>query len=238
MHKSRLNEHLQKQAIRNILLVLFGVLVLSVLVIIFGMQFLINFSMAIEKYKNPKDQTNNDQELIYIAPPVLNPLQSATNSAKVNVSGYSSSIQTIKLFVNGKLVDNTATNSDKSFVFDSVPLEQGSNEIKAKSISEANKQSDFSNIVTIMYNSKAPTLEINSPTDGQSFSKDPNQINITGKTDPGNRVTVNDFWSIVDDQGNFSYIFKLQNGENKIKVVATDDAGNNSTKEIKVTYSQ
>ena len=49
---------------------------------------------------------------------------------------------------------------------------------------------------------------------------------------------MNEFWAIVDAGGNFSYTLPLQNGENTIKVVATDEAGNKTEYEVKVTYSE
>ena len=58
-----------------------------------------------------------------------------------------------------------------------------------------------------------------------------------GKTDSGVRITVNGFWAVIDENNNFSYSLPLQDGDNAIKVVAQDQAGNKAEKEIKVTYS-
>jgi bacillopeptidase F len=99
------------------------------------------------------------------------------------------------------------------------------------------KESEFSNVLTVAFKSAPPSLNLDSPSDGQSFSKDQNTATVKGVTDPDVKVTVNGFWAITDSQGNFSYDLPLQNGDNKITVIATDMAGNKNEKDIKVTYS-
>ena len=142
--------------------------------------------------------------------------------------------QKIKLYVNGDDVDETEVKKDKSFTFENVELEPGANEIKVKALTENNKQSDYSDALNITYVDKPPSLEINSPHDGDSFPKDKDSITISGKTDPGNKITVNGFWAIVNDEGNFSHTISIQDGENKIKIEAADTAGNKTTKEITI----
>jgi len=63
-------------------------------------------------------------------------------------------------------------------------------------------------------------------------------LHVHGKTDPNVKVTINDFWAIVDDSGNYSYNLSLKSGDNPIKIVATDDAGNNTEKDLKISYSE
>jgi bacillopeptidase F len=85
-------------------------------------------------------------------------------------------------------------------------------------------------------------LDVSSPSDGQGFNKNQvntgNTINVAGKTDQGVSVTVNGFWAVVDDNNNFSYTLPLQNGDNQIKIVAVDLAGNKTEKDLKVNFSQ
>ena len=100
-----------------------------------------------------------------------------------------------------------------------------------------NKGSEFSQDYKISYLKGEPKLEIGFPSDGASFTKADQEINVSGTTDPDNTVKVNDFIAIVDTNGNFSYFLKLKEGENKIKIVATNPAGKTSEKEITVSYS-
>ena len=94
----------------------------------------------------------------------------------------------------------------------------------------------------VVLKNSAPTLDISTPSDGQRFDKNSigsgNSISVSGKTDQGVSVTVNGFWAVVDDSNNFSYTLPLQNGDNQIKIIAIDQAGNKTEKDIKVNYSQ
>ncbi len=234
MARSRLRSNLEKQTTRNVTLALLGIIVIFALVIVFGMQFLLSISSLVEKFKGSKDITNSSQDINYIAPPILNPILSATNSAKISVEGFSTLKLTVKLYVNGRIVDTSSVKDDKSFIFRDVPIESGENSIHAKAVTETDRQSDFSNLLKITYNDKPPTLDIEAPQEGKSFSKDENPVKVSGRVDQGVKVTVNDFWAIVDDQGKFYYMLKLHDGENDIKIIATDTAGNKITKDIKV----
>jgi hypothetical protein len=97
--------------------------------------------------------------------------------------------------------------------------------------------SGFSESRSISYLKSLPKLEISTPADGASFSKADSEINVSGNTDAENTVRVNDFIAIVDGAGNFSYLLKLSEGDNKIKITATNPAGSNTSKELTVSYS-
>lgn len=118
--------------------------------------------------------------------------------------------QTINLYINDDLKDKVLADNNGNFTF-SQQLSLGDNLIKVKAEKDS-KQSDFSNSFNITYSNSQPKLEVSSPTDGQSFSKDQNPITVSGKTDSNISVTVNGFWAIIDDNNNFSYSLSLQNG--------------------------
>ena len=236
MSNSRLKKHLKQAALRNILLAIAGIIIVIVIAVQFGTQILIGLSLTLERFKNNKD-VSTDQSIEYVAPPTLNPVESATNSAKTTISGYSLPKQKISLYVNGYLTDETEVKRDKSFSFENVELKSGENDIKVKAEEENGSKSNYSELIKVYYADKPPSLDIESPADGQSLSKNQSPIKVSGKTDPTNKVTVNGFWAILDDEGKFSYTLPLQNGENKIKIEATDEAGNKITKEVKITYS-
>lgn len=171
----------------------------------------------------------------FIATPVLNSLPNATNSARLIVSGHSFEKMVINLYVNGEFVEDTTADEDGEFEFN-YTLDDGDNEIKVNA-EEDEKKSEYSNEINVMLDRKPPTLDISSPSDGQSYSKDQNSANVSGKTDSGADVTVNGFWAVSDESGNFSYSLLLKDGENRVDVVAVDEAGNQTRKEIKVNYS-
>ncbi|MCL5439023.1 MAG: hypothetical protein M1268_03465 [Patescibacteria group bacterium] len=236
MIKSRLSRTIERQSKRNFILSILGIIVVLGLLIKFGLPVLINFSLFISDMKGTQNTSEKKAEE-FIAQPVLDPLPTATNSAKTTITGIASAKQTINLYINDELVDKVTTEDDGKFVFNDISLNKGNNVIKVRSIINNSKKSDFSEEINIVYKNKEPNLAIDSPTDGQTFSKDQSQIEVKGKTDPGVKITVNDFWVIVDENGNFSYKINLREGDNQIKVSATDDAGNNKTTELKIKYS-
>lgn len=233
MERDRLKRKLKKKAIRNTLLILGGLIAFGVIIFMFGTQLLIQFSLLLTK--DGSVTPNETQEVSYIAPPDLDPVADATNSAKMKITGTSTvENAVIKLYINGSLTDSVNVNSKNEFEFKSVILEEGSNEIKAKTEVDG-KLSDYSSSLNIVYQNEPPDLSIEYPADGQTLKND-NQT-ITGKTVAGASVTVNGFRAIVQPNGNFTYNIKLQNGGNNIKIVTTDTAGNKTEKEINVTFS-
>lgn len=233
--KSRLAKNFERRTIRNTILMALGIILIVFILVKFGISFLIGFSTFLGS-GGQSSQAPKEKQIGYIPPPVLNPLPTATNSAHIVISGESMKDQTINLYINDDLKDKVLADNNGNFTF-SQQLSLGDNLIKVKAEKDS-KQSDFSNSFNITYSNSQPKLEVSSPTDGQSFSKDQNPITVSGKTDSNISVTVNGFWAIIDDNNNFSYSLSLQNGENQIKIVAIDQAGNKTEKSLKVNYSQ
>lgn len=58
-----------------------------------------------------------------------------------------------------------------------------------------------------------PALDVSIPEISKT-QKD--EINLTGKTTPGAEITINDKKITIDKEGKFSYLYVLNNGENKV----------------------
>ncbi|HSA83449.1 MAG TPA: hypothetical protein VLF20_01000 [Patescibacteria group bacterium] len=232
MKRSRLRSHLQEQSMHSMLLAIGGIIAIIILLFLFGPQLLINFSLLVKKSSDANETTK--KEVLYIAPPILNPMNEATNSAEIIISGYAQDKQEIRLYINGKQHKKTTVSKDNNFSFSDVKLEKGDNEIKAKVITDDKKESGYSEITTITYIADPPTLDISFPSDGQTISKDNRNITVRGKTNENVKVTINDFWAITKDDGSFSYTLSLADGENTIRIKAKDAAGNETIREIKV----
>ncbi len=235
-NRSRLSKRLERKTRLNILLTIGAILLIIIGVLKFGLPLLINATLFIGS-KNDKSIPKEDSSS-FVQPPMLNPTFEATNSAQITISGIASSDETISLYINDEKTDESSVKKDNSFRFEDITLSSGKNVINAIATTKNGKKSTFSNQLTIVYKKSAPALTISSPSDGQSFSKDDSPITVSGKTDPGVKVTVNNFWAIVDANGNFSYNLRIQNGENHIKISGIDAAGNTTEKELKVNYSQ
>jgi len=234
MNHSHLRKHLQKQSVKNLIMGIGGTIILLIVMFAYGPDLLIKLSLVFNKPSQDQTTHITADDSQYIEPPTIDPLTKATNSAAITIKGESVAHQTIKLYINGKFADKTTVNSQKQFAFYDITLDKGENEIQAKAETEGKKESDYSSSIKITYIDKAPSLDITFPPDGQTLSKGSSPIKITGKTDAGAKVTVNDFWAIMNDDGTFSYLYSLQDGDNTIKVTATDDANNKTEKEIKI----
>lgn len=173
-----------------------------------------------------------------LEPPQLDPLPPATPSAYINITGRSFYPNVnAELFVNGKKYKDVAIDEDLDFEIKDVRLIEGENTIKIRTEKD-DKKSSFSEEFKILYIKEAPKLEISFPKNQESFSKADQETTVRGNTEPENTVKVNDFIAIVSSDGSFSYVLKLQEGENKITVVAQNPAGQTTSKEITVSYSQ
>lgn len=236
--KSRFEQISRKRYQRNIILIFVGIIILLIVFFVNAVPLLINLSLFIENFRNDDNKNVITNNTSYIPPPVIDPLPNATNSANIIIKGTALPKQIIKLYINNTYTKQAAVAGDRTFVFKNVSLSKEDNNIKAKSIAVDKKESGYSQIIHIVYKNKAPQLTINTPTDKQIITDGGSQTKIEGKTDTGVQVTVNDHWAIVDNTGNFSYLLNLQKGENKINVIASDDAGNQTTSEIHVTLNQ
>lgn len=233
MARSRLTRRLERKTKKNFTLSILGIIFIFLFAFKFGIPLLINLTVFLSDSQN-KDEISV-QSPSFIAPPVLDSFPQATSSANIIISGIASKNQTIYLYINDDLVSTSKTNADGRFLFKET-IKSGENIIKAKAI-VSNAESEFSNNITTAFKNSLPPLTISSPSDGQTFSKDQSIAGIRGITDPNVKVTVNGYWAITDDNGNYSYNLPLQSGDNKIIIIATDIAGNKSEKEIKVNYS-
>jgi hypothetical protein len=238
MMQSRLTRSSEAKTKRRVLFNLAGIIIILVLLVKFGVPALINVSLFLSSGKNVSTGGSTAKQNAFLSAPMLNPLPTATNSATFDISGIAGQKQLVKLYVNDTYIDSLTSKDDGSFSFKSVNLNQGQNIIHAK-VTKDNHDSDYSQSWTIVYKNSAPSLSIVQPSDGQSFSGSQNaSVQVAGKTDPDVKITVNDFWAITDNNGNYSYNFHLQNGSNQIKVMGVDAAGNKTEKSITVSYSQ
>ena len=234
--RSRLNRHLERQSKKTLAISILGLILIILVLFKFGIPFIaaigsISGQVAPAKQSGNASQSTSPQT--FLAPPTLNQTFDATNSAQVEISGSSTTGNQVAIYLNGSLFEKVDLGSDNTFK-DNLTLSTGDNIIKAKSVNGSH-ESDFSDSITITYKNSPPNLSIDSVHDGDSVKSSP--VNIGGKTDPEDTVTVDGFQAIVDSQGGYSYSLNLQNGDNNVVVDAIDNAGNKTEKTIKVTYS-
>lgn len=231
--RSRLNKHLEKQSKRTLFLSIVGIFLIGLALLKFGIPLIADLGFLSSQIVPKNETKKSDTEDIFLSPPSIDPLPSATNVEGIEVSGTSTTGKNVVIYLNGSRYGAPEIDSDGNFSL-SVKLSEGINIIKAKAIEEKN-ESEFSDSISIDFRKNPPDLTIELPSDGQTTNKSP--FLVTGKTETGVKVTINDFWAIVNSKGNFSYNLALRGGENEIKVVATDEAGNKTEKSVKLNYS-
>ncbi|HZQ29512.1 MAG TPA: hypothetical protein VFA93_00305 [Patescibacteria group bacterium] len=231
--RSRLTRRRESESKKNFALSLFGIFIVLFILIKFGIPFLANISFLLSgQSKNTASSITNS---VFLSQPSLDPLPSATNSAQLLVTGKAEEGSTVNLYVNDSVIDKNQVEKDGSFKF-SMTLNKGDNKIYVK-VKKDSSSSLPSDTMDVFFKDSKPNLTLTSPTDGQSLSKDQNTVLVSGTTDPQTKITVNGYWAVIDQSNNFSYQLKLNNGDNSIKVVAEDIAGNKTEKDLKVTYS-
>lgn len=237
MPDSRLSRRNSKQGKKQLYLSLGGIIVLIFIALNFGPLLIAASGNFIDGLVGKTSESSiiiDDADLL---PPELDPLPQSVSEQKINVSGNSFYTDgRIELYLNGLKYDSVTINDSQSFEFKNVSLKTGKNSFKTKFIND-DKESEFSEDITVSYIKDAPQLELVFPEDGQSFKKGDQEISVNGSTNSDNTVRVNGFISIVNADGEFTYLLKLSDGENKIKIEVENLAGKSTEKEITVSYS-
>ena len=236
-HYSRLSRKEGKRYIRQSALLTVLTILLLIALLFWGIPSLIKLAIFLGDLRS-STQTITGEDVLPPPPPVMQPVAEATNSAVVEISGFAEEGSSVVLSLNGSDAYETLVDSDGEFLFDSVKLNQGDNEIVATSTDTAGNKSKASSTTTIELDQTLPTLTIDAPADGQTFFGQMQKVvRVSGKIDPGSTVLVNNSFVILSQEGAFSHLVQLNEGENIIAIIAQDRAGNRAEKEIKVSFT-
>lgn len=230
---TRLSKSQEKKALHKTILYILGIIVVLIVLVKVAIPALINFSLFLATLRGDNTATTSKNSPNYIMPPIFTTNFTATNSATVTLNGTAQSKEQVILYVNNNPVDTQDVKDDGTFVFKNVTLSPGDNSIKAKAKSDK-RLSDFSDSMTITFRNNQPTLTVDTPHDGDHI--DSGTVQVYGKTDADDTVTVNGFVAIVDSNGQYSYNLNLQGGDNLIKIISQDNAGNKTEKDLKVSH--
>lgn len=92
----------------------------------------------------------------------------------------------------------------------------------------------FNNISPSPVQPVALPLDISSPVDGLTVTTP--SLTVKGKTAPGAEVFVNEKETAADVQGNFTVAITLEEGDNYIVIMVSNQDGNSAEKELTVIY--
>lgn len=236
MAYSRSNRLEEKNAKKRLALALVGSIAFFAFFGFFGLKLLVGFSLLVDKMRGAGPTPEAAQTLIL--PPILDTLPTATKSAMLTVHGTGQDGLTAIIFINDEESKKTTVAKDGSFSVTLPALSEGANSISAKLSDDKGNTSDLSNILSVTIKKTAPILELTSPEDNSTVNGDNNNVTVAGKTEEDTTVTVNGRIAVVRSDNTFTYNYPLNNGDNKLAVIATDTAGNTTTIERAVKYQR
>lgn len=111
-------------------------------------------------------------------------------------------------------------------------LNEGLNPIDVRAVDGAGNEALLSRVVTVR--TQPPTLTITEPVENNSFVSN-TLVSVKGTVPPDVSVTVNGRQALVDERGGFALDIVLDEGENRLEIVARDVVGNETRNERLVT---
>lgn len=234
---TRSNRRLARKSRQNFLASIIIIVILVFITInwilpgvINGIGFIRNFNQKLKP--TPASVADNPS----LAPPVLSIPFEATNTAQIDISGYTAADTKINLYIDDELRSTEKAGDDGSFDFSNVTLTLGTNNIYAKAVDDKNRLSLPSKTFSVIYNNQKPNLTVDLPQDNQFINGGDKKVQVSGKTDPGDEILINGNQVVVNSDGSFSTTIDLSDGDNTVDIRAFDKATNSTEIQRKVTY--
>jgi hypothetical protein len=167
--------------------------------------------------------------------PVLSLLPEATKESTLELKGYGEAGSDVVVVRNGEEVGRSEVNSEGQFTYN-LELIDGDNLMGIYGIDDADNQSTSRSFL-IVRDTEAPMLAFEDLEDDRQILLRENQnLQIRGETEPDSQLTLNDRSVYVKSDGTFSTSFYLNEGDNQLKFVVTDLAGNRTEREVRVNF--
>lgn len=232
--RSRLERKSEEQITKKTVFLGVVTILLFVAVVVFGLPFLVKFSVFLGEIKSKKEKTVSEKVLPPLAPRLILPFD-ATNSAKISVSGLADAKTNVELLKNDVSLGKIQVNDNGEFVFNDVQLDKGENVFAAIDINEKGVNSELSKQTKIIFDDQVPEITMINPSE-ESLNVDYADFDIVGKSEKGVSVLVNGHVAMVDDEGKFKLKIQLNSGKNDVEIIVRDQAGNETKKKISITY--
>ena len=232
--RSRLERKSEEQITKKTFVLGLLTVIVFVLVIAFGLPFLIKFSVFFGEAKIKKEGNVAEKVLPPLPPRIVLPYD-ATSSSKINISGFAEAKVEVELLKNDVSFGKTNVSDAGDFSFSDVGLDEGENVFTTVATSEKGGSSEPSKQLVITFDNKAPEFTMLNPST-DNIKVDLADFEISGQSEKGVSVLVNNQVAIVDDTGKFKIKVQLNAGKNDIEVKVRDAAGNETKKNIVITY--
>ncbi len=106
-------------------------------------------------------------------------------------------------------------------------LTEGDNLLEVSAVDQAGNSTRLARKITLV--TTPPDVVIATPQDDEWTNQA--LVTVSGQAPPGTTLTVNDQPVTLDDDGRFQYEWLLEEGDNLIRITATDDVGNVTSQE-------
>mgnify|MGYP000462908736 CR=1 FL=1 len=233
--QTRLQRKQEKDKLKQAVKYLALTLTLLFLLIKFGLPWLVNLVAFWGRLKTNQQPIEIEQKLI--TPPKLDYIPEATNSSSLNISGWSQPETTIKLYIKNINVKETISDRQGWFEFKNIHLAEGESEIYVEATDNQGNLSQPSNSLLIIVDSQKPEISLNQPKENERFFDKDNPITISGQTEPNSKVTVNGRFAMINNEGRFEVEVYLTEGDNQLEIISLDQAGNETRKNLTVSYT-
>jgi hypothetical protein len=157
---------------------------------------------------------------------MLDSADSPTTDATAYIRGWTDTDATVT--VDG---DGVSVMPDGTFEAE-VALVEGDNVFAVEAMDSVGNTASAE--VTIVLDTTAPVISIDSPADGATVTEA--AVTVSGTVDDAAAMVWVNGVSAADGDGGFLAVVSLTEGDNVITVVAEDDLGNTATESITVTY--
>lgn len=225
----------EKKNIRKAGIYIVSAVVVLVSFVIYGIPLLAK--MAIFVGGLTRNEQTDAGDVTPPAPPKLAPVEGFVKTDKLSIRGFTEAGVDVKLYLNDSNAGKILADDSGEFLFPEVKIASGSSEIYVISTDKSGNSSQPSGRLKVTLDTMAPKLTINSPKEKDIISgSDKRSLKVTGETEENVIVKVNGRNAIVASGGIFETTITLADGDQEIKVEATDKAGNKTEKTVNVTY--
>jgi len=175
---------------------------------------------------------------ITLNPPSFSDLPKATNEEFINIEGYAPAGSDVKLYLNGPEKGEVMASGDGMFIFENILLIKGRNTVFARAFDEKGNESDKSETHIITVDNDKPDIDVDTPKDGDTVRNLNERVMIRGKVSERAQIRINDRLVVQKPDFSFEFLLGVSEGDVKIKVEATDEAGNTKVLVIQIKYKR
>lgn len=223
----------EKRARQTALMVIGGSLVALVLMVVFVMPLAFNFITEQAR----RTSSGGEEDALPPQRPVIAPPKEFQNTGDIAIEGYTEAQAKVSLYVDAQESQSMTADGDGNFKF-TLSLGEGDHVVWLQAFDEADNASELTQEYRIVVDKTVPTLTVDEPADGAVYTLPRERaLTVKGKASEQVVVTIGSAQVTSADDGSFSVVIQLGQGENNLIVVAEDQAGNRSTEVTrKVSY--